>query len=473
MTRHFEGLLREALAPVEPPEDLVERLEGTLDEHHRAGRRRARGVGALGDARPAQLGAPGRGDRRRQRRRRRARAAARAPARAARAEPARRAPAALDRAAAERTLRDLEPRDAQAARRALSRATAARAPLARGRPPRAARRQLGSARHMATCYRHPSRETGVSCSNCGRPICPDCMTTTPVGMRCPECAKQRTKVMRMRDDGRRAARHLRADRDQRGRVPDRAGPVHAVRRRHPRQGHRRRRPRPRRRSPTGHEYWRLVSAGFLHENLLHIGFNMYLLYLLGHDARAGDRLGRASPPIYFTSLLAGSFGALLATGAPSLGASGAVFGLMGAAAVELRARRLERHGVGHRRADPDQPGLQLQLANISVGAHVGGLIGGALAGACPALRRRRSPRGARPARLPGAGAVAVAGSIAVVRASRRPGLRLSARVELDADELDRRRAWSGAGGVGEALGVQDVSRAAPGRRSAAGPGREK
>ena len=45
-----------------------------------------------------------------------------------------------------------------------------------------------------TCYRHPNRETGVSCSNCGRPICPECMTSTPVGMRCPECARQKTKV---------------------------------------------------------------------------------------------------------------------------------------------------------------------------------------------------------------------------------------------------------------------------------------
>src|SRR3954469_9514540 len=45
---------------------------------------------------------------------------------------------------------------------------------------------------MATCYRHPSRETGVSCSNCGNPICPDCMTATPVGMRCPDCARQKT-----------------------------------------------------------------------------------------------------------------------------------------------------------------------------------------------------------------------------------------------------------------------------------------
>src|SRR5438552_2522384 len=56
---------------------------------------------------------------------------------------------------------------------------------------------------MATCYRHPSRETGVSCSSCGRPICPDCMTTTPVGMRCPECSRQRTVVRTLRSTVRR------------------------------------------------------------------------------------------------------------------------------------------------------------------------------------------------------------------------------------------------------------------------------
>ena len=44
---------------------------------------------------------------------------------------------------------------------------------------------------MDTCYRHPDRQTGVHCSNCGRPICPDCMTATPVGMRCPDCASNR------------------------------------------------------------------------------------------------------------------------------------------------------------------------------------------------------------------------------------------------------------------------------------------
>src|SRR5215217_868447 len=54
---------------------------------------------------------------------------------------------------------------------------------------------------MATCYRHPSRETGVSCSNCGNPICPDCMTATSVGMRCPECARQKTPVRTVRSLG--------------------------------------------------------------------------------------------------------------------------------------------------------------------------------------------------------------------------------------------------------------------------------
>jgi membrane associated rhomboid family serine protease len=85
--------------------------------------------------------------------------------------------------------------------------------------------------------------------------------------------------------------------------------------------------------------------------------------------------------IYFTSLLIGSFGALFATASPSLGASGAIFGLMGAAVVELRSRGLSvmQSGIG---------GLivinlifSFTFANISVGAHIGGLIGGLLAGA--------------------------------------------------------------------------------------------
>lgn len=128
-----------------------------------------------------------------------------------------------------------------------------------------------------------------------------------------------------------------------------------------------------------HQYWRLVTSGFLHENLLHIGFNMYLLYLLGMMLEPA--LGSVKfAAIYFTSLLAGSFGALFATGAPSLGASGAIFGLMGAAVIELRARRMSVMESGIGGLIILNLILSFTLANISVGAHIGGLIGGALAG---------------------------------------------------------------------------------------------
>ena len=158
------------------------------------------------------------------------------------------------------------------------------------------------------------------------------------------------------------------------------------------------------------------ARGFLHENLLHIGFNMYLLYLLGQMLEPALGSLRFAA-IYFTALLAGSLGALLATAAPTLGASGAVFGLMGAAAVELRARGLSVMRVGHRRADPHQPVLSFTSPNISVGAHVGGLIGGALAARLRLGRRSAQSSRSGLRRLRGAGcrcraspaAIAVAG----------------------------------------------------------------
>ena len=164
------------------------------------------------------------------------------------------------------------------------------------------------------------------------------------------------------------------------------------------------------------QYYRIVSSAFLHENLLHIGFNMYLLYLLGmmlEPAIGGARFAT----IYFTSLLAGSFGALLATVGPTLGASGAIFGLMGGAAVELRARGFSVMQSGIGCLIIINLVLSFSVAGISVGAHIGGLIGGAIA----ALAIRTAD--AR--RMPALGfaacvlisVVAVAGSIAVSHAS--------------------------------------------------------
>ena len=204
---------------------------------------------------------------------------------------------------------------------------------------------------MATCYRHPSRETGVSCANCGRPICPDCMTTTPVGMRCPECSKQRTKVMHMRDMARipqvtyaliviNVIAFL-----AEGNLSFGGGPVSSIYEEGALIGSLPRIPE----LGVAHgQWWRIVTGGFLHENLLHIGFNMYILYVLGMQLE--PVLGRLKfGVIYGVSLLTGSLGALIVTPhAVTVGASGAVFGIMGAFAVEMRSRQLSvmRGGLG-------------------------------------------------------------------------------------------------------------------------------
>src|ERR1700682_6639565 len=168
---------------------------------------------------------------------------------------------------------------------------------------------------MASCYRHPSRETGVSCSNCGRPICPDCMTTTPVGMRCPECAGERTKVMRMRDMATvprvtyaLIAINVLAFFTEQGQFSLAGTTIHGsvIEEGLLYRGG----------IAEGHEYWRLISAGFLHEKLLHIGFNMYLLYLLGMMLERGIGSG-SMRAIDLPSLPARALCALLCTPPPA------------------------------------------------------------------------------------------------------------------------------------------------------------
>jgi len=273
---------------------------------------------------------------------------------------------------------------------------------------------------MATCYRHPSRETGVSCSNCGRPICPDCMTTTPVGMRCPECSRQKTVVKTLRNTVRRpevtfaliainAAAFV-----AEGNISISGQPTNDVYLKGallgsfpglPGQG-------------VAHgQWWRIITSGFLHENLLHIGFNMYVLYILGQMLE--PVLGRLKfGLIYGVALLTGSFGALLVSPhVPTVGASGAVFGIMGAAAVEMRARKIPvmQSGVG---------GLILinlvisfALPGISWGGHIGGLIGGAIAALLIQQGERRRLQVLAIAACALIGVAAVGGSLVTAKAS--------------------------------------------------------
>ena len=222
-----------------------------------------------------------------------------------------------------------------------------------------------------TCYRHPDRETGVSCSNCGRPICPDCMTPTSVGMRCPECAAQKTKV--------RTVRNLGSDPQVTyalliaivlafvgsGQFGMGGGGGTALFARGDLRGP----------LVADGEVWRLVTSGFLHAGPLHLAFNMIALWVLGRDLELV--LGRLRYGLlYGVSLLGGSTAVTLLgePDRPVLGASGAVFGLMGALVIVLRRLRLS-------------PGpalttivinvvLTFTIPGLSVLGHLGGLVTG-------------------------------------------------------------------------------------------------
>jgi membrane associated rhomboid family serine protease len=269
-----------------------------------------------------------------------------------------------------------------------------------------------------TCYRHPDRETGLTCSECGRPICTDCMTMAPVGIRCPDHSGRPQGVEKVTRSARRFAYEGTGALLTRGLIGANVAVFLAV-------------------LATGGtlggiggpiyergvlviravaggelvglaegEWWRLITAGFLHAGLVHLGFNMFLLWIFG--APLEQMLGRGRfALLYFTSMLAGSAGALvLSPGAATVGASGAVFGLFGAMFV------LERqHGVTR---GPATTIIVLNLAitflipGISIGGHLGGLAGGALSMLALSRGGRAHAAYGKPGALGTAGVVAVA-----------------------------------------------------------------
>jgi membrane associated rhomboid family serine protease len=270
-----------------------------------------------------------------------------------------------------------------------------------------------------TCYRHPDRETRVSCSSCGRPICPDCMTPTPVGMRCPECASQRTKVVRnptgtpgfetapatyiliainvvvfLVQIASGSGGLFRGGISQFMADFGLFGP-----------------------SVAEGEWYRLVTSGFLHASIIHIGFNMFLLLVLGRLLEPA--LGTARfLVLYFASLLAGSFGALIVDpNVLTIGASGAVFGLAGAVFVIARGRGMNELAGEIGFLIVFNLVFSFIAPRISVGGHIGGLVGGVIcalvivAGEKGLFGRSRLPL--ELAAMVAIGVLAVVGSLAV------------------------------------------------------------
>jgi membrane associated rhomboid family serine protease len=236
---------------------------------------------------------------------------------------------------------------------------------------------------METCYRHPDRETGVSCSRCGRPICPDCMTPTPVGMRCPECMRERTRVTSGPAAFGRAGRapatfvliginavaFLAEIATGAGGLSGSVG--NSVIGDFGLQGL----------AVSDGEWYRLLTGGFLHAGLIHLLFNMFALYILGQLLEPGIGTPRFLA-LYFASLFAGSFGALALTdpGQVTVGASGAIFGIFAATFVIARGRGMNAIASEIGFVLLINLALTFGISGISIGGHLGGLAGGLLCG---------------------------------------------------------------------------------------------
>jgi membrane associated rhomboid family serine protease len=247
---------------------------------------------------------------------------------------------------------------------------------------------LDAVAEVQHCYRHPDRETGLSCSECGRPICVDCMTVAPVGIRCPEHAGRtaRPTPKPVRAAQRTAARRGIVIGDglvtralvalnvlvylitvaQGSGINDPGGSLFAKWALFgPAVSH--------------GDWWRLITAAFLHAGLLHIAFNMWALLWLGVVVESALGWWRYLL-LYFASGLAGSAGALVAApNAVTVGASGAIFGLLGAGLV-LEYRATGRLGGSFLTLIVINLAISAAVPGISIGGHVGGLIGGGLAG---------------------------------------------------------------------------------------------
>lgn len=263
--------------------------------------------------------------------------------------------------------------------------------------------QAGTA--VETCFYHRDRETGRHCTRCGRPACSECLRTAAVGAHCFQCvraaAPQRAEARRVRrvlaghpmwvtkaliginvavfvlgmvlDSGVRARGELAIDYGL-------FGPFVA----------------------DGGEWWRIVTSGFLHAGLLHLGLNMVALWFLGQMLEPPLGSTRFAL-LYGASLLGGSFGVLLLSpNALTVGASGAIYGLLGAAFTGMRARGMDPFASGIGGLLLVNLLLTFAIPGISIGGHLGGLVAGGIVGYAmlhPSTQRRP--------------AVAVAGALAV------------------------------------------------------------
>ena len=237
------------------------------------------------------------------------------------------------------------------------------------------------------CYRHPDRETYISCTRCGRPICPDCMVSAAVGFQCPDCVRAGAAELRQpatvaggRWTGRPVVTWTLIGINVLAYLAQLAFGVNAI-------------------AADwgmwpvgialGGEWWRLITSAFLHGSFLHIAFNMYVLFALGPTLERV--LGHARfVVLYLVAALGGAVASYLFSDlrTVSVGASGAIFGLMGALVVAGKRLRYDVTQV-----------LVLLGINVVIGflapgvdwrAHLGGALTGAVVAAVMAYAPKQS-----------------------------------------------------------------------------------
>lgn len=238
---------------------------------------------------------------------------------------------------------------------------------------------------QSVCVRHPDRPTGLACSRCGRPACPQCLQPAAVGQHCVDCVRDGNKNVRTARTvagapmtrsaktpltfaliainfvifGITAAQSGDLMSNFRGSSLADAWALNSL-------------------LVADGDVWRLLSSGFIHIGPIHLLVNMFALYIIGRDVELV--LGRSRYlAVYFLSLLGGSASVLLFENplAATAGASGAVFGLLGAQAVILL--RLKRSPTPVLIVIALNIFISISIPSISLWGHMGGLVAGAAA----------------------------------------------------------------------------------------------
>jgi len=289
-------------------------------------------------------------------------------------------------------------------------------------PPPPPVQPASSAPSLPRCYRHPDREAGRSCTRCGKSACSECLVQAAVGSHCVDCAKAARPDVATRAKYWNARQHTLvtyvvmainiavfvytsiddpSSMAGRSRVTDAQAQLGLIEFVMAAEG----------------DWYRLVTSGFLHFGVIHLAFNMLLLYQLGQLLeRSLDRAKFVL--LYAACLLGGSFGVLLITDNPFAvtgGASGAVFGLMAAAAVGLQRQGVSIFSTGLGTTLLLNFFITFTIPGISIGGHVGGAVAGAICGfVMMAPRWRPVPSWARWGTPVAVGFISVVGSVLLV-----------------------------------------------------------